>query len=395
MEQFLGRAANLNPPREPRFPPAKRSRLGRSDCMDLGVWPQVHNPRSSRPGISRACLDCVAQQTLRNRSTQVSSTSSPVALPPVVGEKISTSCGPWKPAASTMARIRRQVDDPVAHHAAVVQQVPASAPASRRCDARGCRPCRPGAGDLRRRARGPTRRDRRRSPPRSPRRVRRRCRAPARACSRRRGRPRTSDAAARSPSAPRPRGRAAASPRARPHHLAAPRRCPSTRPAARRTTITRQSAPSSAASSTARRLSSIACARSSAVGAGKKPPRQSPVTRTPFARTIRAAAASPIVATWSRHGADRGDAMAQAAVDRLREVPLPANRGEVDRQAVERLPHHATPCTASTRLIRAAAQLRVARAPAPCRPAGTAPRDAAATARSPGRRPSRNDPAAR
>ena len=106
------------------------------------------------------------------------------------------------------ARMPRQVDDAVAHHAAVEQQVARSAPASRRCDRRGC--ARAGARDLRVERRDPTTRDRRRPPRRRRRRARRRDRAPARACSRRRGRRRTSDAAARSPAACRRRAHAAA-----------------------------------------------------------------------------------------------------------------------------------------------------------------------------------------
>jgi hypothetical protein len=62
------------------------------------------------------------------------------------------------------------------------------------------------------------------------------------------------------------------------------------------TTRTRQSALSAAASSMARRLSSICRWRPSAVSAGNIPPRQTPVTRILLAATIRAASFNPIAA---------------------------------------------------------------------------------------------------
>ena len=68
------------------------------------------------------------------------------------------------------------------------------------------------------------------------------------------------------------------------------------------TTSTRQRAPSAQASSTARRLSSSAARRPSRSAAGNMPPRHKPVTCSPASRMRFAVSASPVAATWSRHG---------------------------------------------------------------------------------------------
>ena len=60
-------------------------------------------------------------------------------------------------------------------------------------------------------------------------------------------------------------------------------------------------APSAAASSMARRLSSIRCWRSSALAAGKKPPRHRLETLRPAPVSRRAVSARPISATLWRH----------------------------------------------------------------------------------------------
>ena len=108
----------------------------------------------------------------------------------------------------------------------------------------------------------------------------RRCRAPGGACSRRRGRPRTSDAAARwrarrpswphSPAASASASSTCARAPAMSREGAEPGRENCGRPP---TTSTRHGAPSAAASSTARRLSSRTSARC-AGSAGNMPPRQ-------------------------------------------------------------------------------------------------------------------------
>ena len=68
------------------------------------------------------------------------------------------------------------------------------------------------------------------------------------------------------------------------------------------TTSTRQHAPIVAASSIARRLSSIAARRPAASAAGNMPPRHRPVTVSPCCRISRAASPAPSSASLSRHG---------------------------------------------------------------------------------------------
>src|SRR5207302_1295762 len=71
-------------------------------------------------------------------------------------------------------------------------------------------------------------------------------------------------------------------------------------------TRTRTSAPSAAASSTARRLSSIRASRSAGLAAGNIPPRHTLDTRSPASRTRRTARSSPVSASLFRHTAMYG-----------------------------------------------------------------------------------------
>ena len=98
------------------------------------------------------------------------------------------------------------------------------------------------------------------------------------------------------------------------------------------TTSTRHCAPSSCASSIARRLSSR---QSLAV---KKPPRHRPVTTRLFSRMAFFALLQAHLRHLVAPGRDAADAVARAAVDHLREVPLLAHGRRVERQL-----HHSVP----------------------------------------------------
>ena len=125
--------------------------------------------------------------------------------------------------------------------------------------------------------------------------------------------------------------------RCRPPPSRGRRRCPCEPVGKPPTTSTRQSAPSAAASSMARRLSSIAAARASGSPAGNMPPRQSPVTRRPL--SCDDARRLPSSADRARSGRARArcarDAVPQAGLDGLRHGPLLAHGGEIDGQALD------------------------------------------------------------
>ena len=248
-----------------------------------------------------------------------------------------------------------QIDHAVAHHAAVEQEIGGrNQPV---VDVVG-EDAAAGARDLVARGRGPTRRDRRRPRRRRRRPARRRGRSPARACSRRRGRRRTSDAAARSRAARPPAGHRAA---ARPVASRTCRRAPamSREPfGSPPTTRIRHCAPIAAASSTARRLSSSAARRPAASAAGNMPPRQRPVTVMSCARMSLPARSTPQACTMSRQGEIAEMPGARAALDQLLERPrLHGHRVDREQRAVVRKVAHqaATPRVAITRRMRAAA----------------------------------------
>ena len=120
------------------------------------------------------------------------------------------------------------------------------------------------------------------------------------------------------------------------------------------TTSTRQSASSAAASSTARRLSSTAAPAPAAVGAGKMPPRQSPVTRSPLLAHELRRLLEPDRRDLVAPGRDGGDAVPQAALDRLRDAPLRATVARlIDSPSTGSSRPHASPAAPR---IRAAAR---------------------------------------
>ena len=210
-----------------------------------------------------------AQTTVRCRAMQVASTSS-IGRVHQSSEKISTSTKPAKPGASTAPRMRRQVDHAVAHHAAVVQQV-----AGRHqpvADVVGEHALAAGARDLRPTAPGPTRRDRRRRATPSPPRARgsspsQRSSACSSVFTQARSAAYIGCSGSIASGMPAPRAYSSSSRDAVRAPARARRRGPWTAPSRPRdcgrppTTSTRQGAPSAAASSTARRLSSRARAR--------------------------------------------------------------------------------------------------------------------------------------
>ena len=93
---------------------------------------------------------------------------------------------------------------------------------------------------------------------------------------------------------------------------------------------------SSAASSTARRLSSRAACRPAASAAGNMPPRQYPESSRPWLRTSRDTWAEPGGRDLVAPGRDRADAAAGAGLDDLRQrqsdAAALAHRGGVDGQ---------------------------------------------------------------
>ena len=293
-------------------------------------------------------------------------------------------------------RIGRKVDDAVAHHAAVEQHVPGRhQPVAdvMREDALALA----GARDLLVRASGPTTHDRCRWRHRRRRPARRRGRAPARACSRRRGRRHTSDAAARSRAGScdaRACGSTAAMPSRTIARVPAMSREPSGSPP---TTSTSASAPSAAASSTARLLSSICALAAGGVGRGE----HAAAAEIGDAHAVVAHDArgfrEPDLLDLVAPGRNRGDAELAAGLDRLPQVELLAHGGEIDRETFEahRLLRSGDAGDRQHLLHAARRQARDRAAPAPGRQGGTARQDARPSARSAGRRPSRNGPAAR
>ena len=126
------------------------------------------------------------------------------------------------------------------------------------------------------------------------------------------------------------------------------------------TTSTRQRAPSSTASSTARRLSSMARSWPATSEAAKKPPRHNPVTSRPALRIRRAFSAKPPACISMTPRVDRGDAELLASLDRFTDGALPPDGRGVERQQVGiagEIAHglHTMPCTASTARTRRAA----------------------------------------
>ena len=130
-------------------------------------------------------------------------------------------------------------------------------------------------------------------------------------------------------------------------------------------TRTRVSAPSSAASAMARRLSARALARAGPSGWVKKPPRQRLDTCRPAARTVAAARRRPASATRSRHSPIAGISMPDAQVHALRQVKV-LHRGLIEGQpvAAERAPGHRRPAEARYPVIRSAARAGERSAPA-------------------------------
>ena len=188
----VGKVADSNPaaPRVPDF----RSRCALARPGHESATPAA--PSHHRP----VALDADAQHLVADRASTSCS-----------AEKISTSQWPRIAGGLDHGADRAQVDDAVAHHAAVEQQVGGRhQPVA---DVVGENALAPGARDLARRGRGPTRRDRRRPRRRRPRPARRRGRS---ACAERVHAGAvggdTSDAAARSRAARRLRARRAGAP---------------------------------------------------------------------------------------------------------------------------------------------------------------------------------------
>ena len=208
---------------------------------------------------------------------------------------------------------RREVDVPVAHHAAAEQHVGGQ----RRhpvADLEGGDPV-AGAGDLARRRRGPTRRGRCRRRRRRAAGTARRGRAPGPASRARRGRRSTSGAAARAPAArPRRRRTGASSATASATRWRAPGRSrePVGQPADHQHEACRVPSVGGLVD-----RAPVVVQRRRRRPVVKKPPRHSDDTRRPASATSCAAASSPCSATCSRHRPIAGMPARDAAVDGL------------------------------------------------------------------------------